>query len=79
MYGRFADDIFLFVFRFRGAIRVIVLVRQALTPSYERTLQRLVGILGIIYGHPSNPNYNRNSLLEDIFSDNMRILTCTCR
>lgn len=40
-------------------MRVIVTARQTLTPGYERTLQRLVGILGVISKNPSNPNFDQ--------------------
>jgi exportin-2 (importin alpha re-exporter) len=40
-------------------MRVIVTARQTLTPGYERTLQRLVSILGIISKNPSNPNFDQ--------------------
>ena len=38
---------------------MIVTARQTLTPGYERTLQRLVGILGVISKNPSNPNFDQ--------------------
>ncbi|KIM79693.1 hypothetical protein PILCRDRAFT_791278, partial [Piloderma croceum F 1598] len=41
------------------AMRVIVTARQTLTPGYERTLQRLVGILGVVSKNPSNPNFDQ--------------------
>src|ERR1700691_3372930 len=47
------------VFVLEGAMRVIVTARQTLTPGYERTLQRLVGILGVISKNPSNPNFDQ--------------------
>ena len=40
-------------------MRVIVTARQTLTPGYERTLQRLVGILGVVSKNPSNPNFDQ--------------------
>ena len=40
-------------------MRVIVTSRQTLTPIYERTLQRLVAILGVISKNPSNPNFDQ--------------------
>lgn len=40
-------------------MRVIVTARQTLTPNYDRTLQRLVGILGVISKNPSNPNFDQ--------------------
>lgn len=40
-------------------MRVIVTARQTLTPIYERTLQRLVAILGVISKNPSNPNFDQ--------------------
>lgn len=40
-------------------MRVIVTARQTLTPVYERTLQRLVAILGVISKNPSNPNFDQ--------------------
>ncbi|KAF7976444.1 hypothetical protein HWV62_6681 [Athelia sp. TMB] len=41
------------------AMRVIVTARQTLTPGYERTLARLVGILGVISKNPSNPHFDQ--------------------
>lgn len=40
-------------------MRVIVTARQTLTPGYERTLGRLVAILGVISKNPSNPNFDQ--------------------
>ena len=50
----FADDVFFLYFE--GAMRLVVLVRQTLIPGYERTLQHLLGILGVVSKNPSNPN-----------------------
>ncbi|KAJ7077918.1 CAS/CSE protein [Mycena belliarum] len=41
------------------AMRVILTARQTLTPGYEQTLGRLVGILGIISKNPSNPLFDQ--------------------
>ncbi|KAI0933051.1 hypothetical protein AcW1_000014 [Taiwanofungus camphoratus] len=41
------------------AMRVIITARSALATGYERTLQRLVGILGVISKNPSNPNFDQ--------------------
>ncbi|KAH7882920.1 CAS/CSE protein [Phlebopus sp. FC_14] len=41
------------------AMRVIVTARQTLTPVYQRVLQRLVNILGVISKNPSNPNFDQ--------------------
>ncbi|KAH7929305.1 Cse1-domain-containing protein [Leucogyrophana mollusca] len=41
------------------AMRVIVTARQTLIPVHQQTLQRLVGILGIISKNPSNPNFDQ--------------------
>jgi exportin-2 (importin alpha re-exporter) len=40
-------------------MRIIITARQTLTPAFERTLQRLVGILGQIAKNPSNPNFDQ--------------------
>lgn len=40
-------------------MRVIVTARQTLTPGYERTLTRLVTILGVISKNPSNPRFDQ--------------------
>jgi exportin-2 (importin alpha re-exporter) len=40
-------------------MRVIATARQTLTPGYERTLQRLVAILGVISKNPSNPIFDQ--------------------
>jgi exportin-2 (importin alpha re-exporter) len=42
-----------------AAMRIIVTARQTLTPSYDRTLGRLVNILGVISKNPSNPNFDQ--------------------
>ena len=42
-----------------GVMRVIVTARQGLTPVYELTLSRLVGILGVISKNPSNPHFDQ--------------------
>lgn len=42
-----------------GAMRVIVTAKQTLVPGFERTLTRLVGILGIVSKNPSNPNFDQ--------------------
>jgi hypothetical protein len=40
-------------------MRVVVLVRQTLTPGYERTLQRLLGILlGVVSKFPINIEFS---------------------
>jgi exportin-2 (importin alpha re-exporter) len=49
----FADDFF------PGAMRVIVIARQTLTPGYERILWRLVGVLAGVSENPSNPNFDQ--------------------
>ncbi|KAI0775001.1 Cse1-domain-containing protein [Trametes elegans] len=41
------------------AMRVIVTARAALADGYERLLQRLVAILGVISKNPSNPNFDQ--------------------
>jgi hypothetical protein len=33
-------------------MRVVALVRQILQPGYERTIQCLLGILGVVYEFP---------------------------
>ncbi|KAJ7043405.1 CAS/CSE protein [Mycena alexandri] len=43
----------------KTAMRVILTARQTLTPGYEQTLNRLVGILGIISKNPSNPLFDQ--------------------
>jgi exportin-2 (importin alpha re-exporter) len=48
-------------------MRVILTAKQTLTPGYERTLARLVGILGIVSKNPSNPNFDQY-LFESIAS-----------
>ncbi|KAF9463182.1 CAS/CSE protein [Collybia nuda] len=40
-------------------MRVIVTARQSLSPGYERTLTRLVAILGVISKNPSNPRFDQ--------------------
>jgi len=40
-------------------MRVIATARQALTHVYERTLSRLVTILGVISKNPSNPRFDQ--------------------
>jgi exportin-2 (importin alpha re-exporter) len=50
-----------------AAMRVILTAKQTLTPGYERTLARLVGILGIVSKNPSNPNFDQY-LFESIAS-----------
>jgi exportin-2 (importin alpha re-exporter) len=40
-------------------MRVILTARQTLTPGYEQTLGRLVGILGVISKNPSNPLFDQ--------------------
>ena len=42
-----------------GVMRVIVTARGSLTPTFERTLGRLVGILGVISKNPSNPHFDQ--------------------
>jgi exportin-2 (importin alpha re-exporter) len=44
---------------FQGVMRVIATARQALTHVYERTLNRLVTILGVISKNPSNPRFDQ--------------------
>ncbi|KAI0636204.1 Cse1-domain-containing protein [Trametes polyzona] len=41
------------------AMRVIVTARSGLADGYERLLQRLVAILGVISKNPSNPNFDQ--------------------
>ncbi|KAI9001554.1 Cse1-domain-containing protein [Trametes punicea] len=41
------------------AMRVIITARGALAEGYERLLQRLVAILGVISKNPSNPNFDQ--------------------
>ncbi|KAJ6474605.1 CAS/CSE protein [Mycena vitilis] len=43
----------------KSAMRVILTARQTLTPGYEQTLSRLVGILGVISKNPSNPLFDQ--------------------
>ncbi|KAJ7623365.1 CAS/CSE protein [Roridomyces roridus] len=43
----------------KSAMRVILTARQTLTPTYEQTLNRLVGILGVISKNPSNPLFDQ--------------------
>ncbi|KAF7370763.1 Importin N-terminal domain-containing protein [Mycena sanguinolenta] len=43
----------------KSAMRVILTARQTLTPGYEQTLRRLVGILGVISKNPSNPLFDQ--------------------
>ncbi|KAJ6591750.1 CAS/CSE protein [Mycena vulgaris] len=43
----------------KSAMRVIFTARQTLTPGYEQTLGRLVGILGVISKNPSNPLFDQ--------------------
>ncbi|KAG6828872.1 hypothetical protein H0H92_006481 [Tricholoma furcatifolium] len=40
-------------------MRVVVTARQTLTPGFERTLGRLVAILGLISKNPSNPRFDQ--------------------
>lgn len=42
-----------------GAMRVIVTARSGLADGYQRLLQRLVAILGVISKNPSNPNFDQ--------------------
>ncbi|KAL1949825.1 hypothetical protein VTO73DRAFT_8706 [Trametes versicolor] len=41
------------------AMRVIVTARSGLADGYQRLLQRLVAILGVISKNPSNPNFDQ--------------------
>ncbi|KAI0350026.1 Cse1-domain-containing protein [Trametes cingulata] len=41
------------------AMRVIITARSGLADGYERLLQRLVAILGVISKNPSNPNFDQ--------------------
>ncbi|KAI0366303.1 Cse1-domain-containing protein [Pilatotrama ljubarskyi] len=41
------------------AMRVIITARSGLADGYERLLQRLVTILGVISKNPSNPNFDQ--------------------
>ncbi|KAH9947043.1 Cse1-domain-containing protein [Amylocystis lapponica] len=41
------------------AMRVIITARSTLATGFERVLQRLVGILGVISKNPSNPNFDQ--------------------
>ncbi|KXN81985.1 Exportin-2 [Leucoagaricus sp. SymC.cos] len=43
----------------RCAMRVVLTARQALTPTYQQILSRLVNILGNIAKNPSNPNFDQ--------------------
>ncbi|KAF4612796.1 hypothetical protein D9613_011749 [Agrocybe pediades] len=40
-------------------MRIIVTARQTVIPAYQRILQRLVAILGVISKNPSNPNFDQ--------------------
>ena len=41
-------------------MRIVFTARQSLaTTAYDRTLQRLVGILGVTSKNPSNPNFDQ--------------------
>ena len=40
-------------------MRVIVTARSTFAAGYERILQRLVAILGVISKNPSNPNFDQ--------------------
>lgn len=42
-----------------GVMRVIITARSTFATGYERILQRLVGILGVISKNPSNPNFDQ--------------------
>jgi hypothetical protein len=42
-----------------GVMRVIVTAKGSLVPTFERTLGRLVGILGVISKNPSNPHFDQ--------------------
>lgn len=46
-------------FKSSGAMRVIVTARSTFATGYERVLQRLVAILGVISKNPSNPNFDQ--------------------
>ncbi|PCH33006.1 importin alpha re-exporter [Wolfiporia cocos MD-104 SS10] len=41
------------------AMRVIITARSTLATDYERILQRLVGVLGVISSNPSNPLFDQ--------------------
>lgn len=43
----------------RCVMRVIMIARSSLHPTYSRILQRLVGILGVISRNPSNPAFDQ--------------------
>lgn len=55
-------------------MRVVALVRQILQPGYERTIQCLLGILGVVYEFPIFLLIS-NLLWEDICFDEVRLLT----
>jgi exportin-2 (importin alpha re-exporter) len=40
-------------------MRIIVTARGSLASTFERTLGRLVGILGVISKNPSNPHFDQ--------------------
>lgn len=42
-----------------GVMRVIITARTSLLPIFEKTLNRLVVVLGIISKNPSNPNFDQ--------------------
>ena len=46
-------------FILKGAMRVIITARSTFATGYERVLQRLVAILGVISKNPSNPNFDQ--------------------
>ena len=54
-----------------GAMHVIVTARLTMTPGYEGTLQRLVGILGVIY---KNPEFRSVRFREYIRVDEVLLL-----
>jgi exportin-2 (importin alpha re-exporter) len=58
-------------------MRLILTAKQTLTPQYERTLQRLVNILGVVSKNPSNPNFDQY-LFESISALLRYILDSTC-
>lgn len=56
---------------FTGAMRVILTARSTFTTGYQRYLQRLVNILGVISKNPSNPLFD-----QYIFESISALLRC---
>lgn len=40
-------------------MRVIITARSSLAPDFQKILNRLVAILGVISKNPSNPNFDQ--------------------